>query len=144
MRKLSIKKIVIYFFSILLLLFGVLVIHIYLVTKPCNNHEVMRQLSRIDFKQEIDSTEANKIRSFVGHLDGVQSTHFNVPDHVLVYTYVVGKQTSLNVYNQLMDFGHYKAERYIVDAATAKTGCPAMDNNSFSYRLSSYVSKLFN
>lgn len=105
----------------------------------------MSQLSRIDFKQTIDSAEANKIRSFVGHLEGIESTYFNVKDGILVYTYAVGKQTSINVYNQLINYGHYNAERYIVDASALKTGCPMMaDKKSFTYQISYYISKLFN
>ncbi|MGC4021511.1 MAG: hypothetical protein QM734_06010 [Cyclobacteriaceae bacterium] len=50
-------------------------------------------------------------------MEGVESTHFNVPDGILVYTYVIGKQTSENVFNQLMSSGNYKAKRYIVNAA---------------------------
>jgi hypothetical protein len=114
-----------------------------MVTRPKNETEVMRQLSRIDFKQPIDSLEAIKIKQFVAHLDGIESTYFNVPDHILIFTYVVGKQTSDNVYNQLVNYGHYKAERYMVGATTAKKGCPVMDDNSVSYKLTSYVSQLF-
>jgi hypothetical protein len=140
--KISIKKFVLWFSSIVIVLFAVLVFHIYIVTRSKNHGEKQRQLSRIDFKQAIDSAESVRIKRFVAHLEGVSATYFNMKDHILVYTYVVGKQTSEDVFNKLVDFGHYKAERYIVDAATAKTGCPMMDNDSFSGKLAAYASSV--
>ena len=141
--KINLKKILFWFGSIVLMLAIVLVIHIYLVTRPNKGNEVMRQLSRIDFKEKVDSTQAAEIKRFVAHLDGIESTYFNVPEGKLVYTYLVGKQTSLNVFNKLEEFGHYKAERYLVDAAALKKGCPMIDNSSFSGKLTAYISHIF-
>ncbi len=129
--------------SVFILLCAVLVVHIYLVTKSHKSKGDTRQLSRIDFKQPVDATEASKIRSFVKHLNGVQSTFFNVDNGILVYTYLRDKQTSENVYNQLIKFGNYKAERFKVDES-APTGCPIIDKKSFTYTVSSYIQKLFN
>lgn len=132
--------------SIVSVLALVLVVHIYMVTHKDKSDQPMIQLSRIDFKQEIDSTEAGRIRSFVAQLEGVKSTYFNVQDNILVYTYALDKQSSTNVYNKLMAYGKYNAERYTVDAATAaKSGCPiGAGKNSVSYHLTSYLGKLFN
>jgi hypothetical protein len=141
--KKKVFKIVLISLSVVVVLFGVLVVHIYMVTKP-KAHGKNLQLSRIDFKEPIDSAEANKIRNFVHGLDGVDNTYFNIPAGMLVYGYLPEKQSSENVYNQLMSHGHYKAERFIVDASQVAKGCPVMDPNSFGYRMSTVISKIFN
>lgn len=129
-----------------IVLFAALVLHLYMVMPQNTNSDLrVRQLSRIDFSQEIDSAEAEKIRGFVQSLDGVQSTHFNTENGALVYTYAVGKQTSDNVYNQLMLFGNYKAQKYVVSAQQAQQGCPAhIEESSFSKSIAGIVAHLFN
>lgn len=127
--------------SVLAISFVVLVVHIYLVTlhpKPTNQI----QLSRIDFKEEINEKEAQKIKGFVTSLPDVNAAYFNLKDHILVYTYKIGNQNSLNVFNQIKSFGNYKAERYLVSEAAAKNGCPVGKvKKSFWGTLISYISK---
>ncbi len=144
MKKRKLFKIVIGTFSVIVILFGVLVAHIYVVTKNKMPQPDDRQLSRIDFTEKPDSLEAGKIRSLVAHLDGVESTYFNVRDGILVYTYSLKKQNSLGVYTKVMSSGNYKAKRFIVDASEAPKGCPAMGGSgSFMSILSMSISKLF-
>jgi hypothetical protein len=141
------KIIAISIFSVVVLFLATLAIHIYMVTpaKTVKSDNRVRQLSRIDFTQDIDSAEAEKIRGFVAGLDGIESTYFNVPDDVLVYTYTVGKQNSENVFNKVMAFGNYNAQRYIVAAAQANNGCPVgAEEKSFTGKFTSYLSHMFN
>jgi hypothetical protein len=119
----------------------ILAVHIYMVTRPKSTN--MIQLSRLDFKQTIDSAEANKITGFVGHLPGVQKAYFNPADSVLIYGYIVGKQNSTTVYDDLMAYGHYKAVKFVVDPAMVAKGCPVFDKSSFTYRISAFLSKIF-
>ena len=100
--------------SIAAVLFVALIIHLAMVIKDKQVEPDDRQLSRIDFTQKVDSAEAGKIRSFVAHLDGIESTFFNVKDGILVYTYSLQKQNSQGVYDQLMRSGNYKAKRFTV------------------------------
>jgi len=145
MEKRKIIKIALISLSVVFVLFAVLIVHIAMVTKYKAVEPDGRQLSRIDFTEKVDSTEANKIKNFVGHLDGVESTYFNVKDGIFVYTYALSKQNSLGVYNKLMSYGKYKAHRYMVDPSEATKGCPAMGGNkSFMYSLVMYVGKLIN
>jgi hypothetical protein len=110
--------------------------------KP-KNVENNIQLSRIDFKQAVDSTEAGKIVSFVRHLDGVDNAFFNPKSGILICGFDNKKQTSQNVYDRLMAYGHYKAERFIVDASSEIKGCPAMGTDkSFIYTIASNVAQL--
>jgi len=142
MKKGKFLKIFIWTGSSFLVLSAILVFHVYMVTHINKNQdERIRQLSRIDFKQNIEAEEANKIRVFVNGLPGVENSYFNLDNDVLVYSYLVGKQNSFNVYNKLVAFGNYKAIRYVVNETNAKTGCPiGTDKTSMSYKLSAYIS----
>lgn len=141
----KLKKILLWSTSIIGLLFLILVVHLYIVTKASNKNEDKRnrQLARIDFKQEIDSLEGLKIRSFVAHMDGVEGTYFNDKDNILVYAFYPAKQKSTVVYDELIKMGNYKASRFTVDAKTASMGCPVMDKSSMSYKASSWIQNLF-
>src|SRR5882672_7472218 len=126
MKRKKVLRITLWSASVLFVLLMVLGIHIYLVTGNKSNYGNPRQLSRIDFKEPVNPAEADKIRSYVSHLEGVQGTYFNMANGILVYAFDPGRQSSLNVFNGLIHYGHYKAERYTVDESTAQTGCPAM------------------
>ena len=142
MKKRKIFKIAIISISVCVALFITLIIHIALVMKPQPPNSNV-QLSRIDFKQKVDSTEGAKIVSFVRHLDGVQNAYYNPKSGILICGFYNQKQTSQNVYEKLMAYGHYKAERFVIDASSEIKGCPAMGaDKSFIYSLAQYVSKL--
>lgn len=127
--------------SVVAVLFVVLVVHIYLVTRhPKPTNQI--QLSRIDFKQDINEVEGKKIKDFVNSLPDVKGAYFNDKDNILVYTYKIGNQNSFNVYNKVKSLGNYKAERYVVTEAAANTGCPiGKDQTTFTGMLSAYISK---
>ncbi len=130
--------------SIAALFFIVLGIHIYMVTSQYKKTELHQQLSRIDFKQPVDSSEAIKIQGFVSSLEGVHKTYFNYKDAILVYLFDIDKQTSQKVFDRLVAFGNYKAERYIVDAGTMSSGCPVMVKQSGFYKnVTNFYKKLF-
>ncbi len=142
--KKKLVKIIVWSAAVTVLLFVVLVVHIVIVTKPVQYDNNDLQLSRIDFKQPIDSAEAVKIRSFVAHLPGVQNALFNLHDRTLVYGYTLGKQSSANVYERLMNFGHYKAVCFVPNATQLSGGCPVgKDKSAFIYKLAAFVSKCF-
>ncbi len=130
--------------SILLLLLVVLVVHIYMVTRPRQYDNNNLQLSRIDFKQPVSADEAAKIRHFVAAMPGVDNAMFNQHDQTLVYGFNTGLQNSANVYKQLMAFGHYSAKAFVPDATQLASGCPmGKGNDGFVYKLSASISRLF-
>lgn len=143
MKKKRIIKIALWTAGIAFLLFTGLVVHIAMVL-PKNSDTRVRQLSRIDFEQPVDSAEAGKIQGFVAGLEGVESTYFNIPGGKLVYTYTVGRQTSGNVYAALVKHGNYKAQPYVVSPEQLASGCPAgVGKKSVVYRLAQYLSQYF-
>lgn len=137
MKRRILVKLLIGLASTVVILLVVLIAHIYSATNK--KSETMLQLSRIDFKEPISQTESIKIKSFVAHLDGVEAVLFNTDNGTLVYTYTISKQNSKNVYDQLMKFGNYKAERYMVSAETAQNGCPAGMDQGFAGKLTSLI-----
>lgn len=145
MKKQKLLKIAMWTTSIFAVLTIVLITHIYLVTRKIDYPNKTLQLSRIDFKQPVNAAEAGTIKAFVQHQPGVNHAMFNPDTGILIYTYANDKQTSLNVYNQLMSSGNYKAERFIVPESAAANGCPVMgDKDSFNGKLTACISKLFN
>src|ERR1044072_5190075 len=118
---------------IILILFSMLAVHIYQVTKPRQLDNNNLQLSRIDFLQPVDEAEAAKIRHFVASLPGADNTLFNTQNAVLIYGYQNNLQNSTDVFTKLIAFGHYKAKKFIVSEQQASSGCPVMNRNSFVY-----------
>ncbi len=128
-------------------LFGVLCVHLYAIAKKSHENPNNKiQLSRIDFKEHVDSSAAMKIKNYVGTLDGVQGTHFNIDHGTLVYGYILGTQTPENVYEKVMTFSKkkYKAERNIVSVDQLKKGCTAGMDNSVTIQFSNLLYKSFN
>ena len=100
-------------------------------------------MARIDFKEALDGTKANKARNIVACTPNVSYAFINIQSGMLVYSFDAKNQTSLNVYNNLKSKLDCNAERYIVSAEQAKTGCPVLDNkNSFSSKLTRLIAKL--
>jgi len=134
------------FSALIVVLFSALLVHIYQVTKPIKYDNNDLQLSRIDFKQQIDSVQANEIRHFVATLPGVQNTMFNIKDGILVYGYTLGKQNSNQVFEQLINHFHYKSEKFVLNEKMKTQGCPmaGKDRSGFIYRFTAYIYRLLN
>lgn len=147
MKKKIIIRIAAGIVGLTLILFIVLCVHLYGIVKQ--RHEQtsnLTQLSRIDFKEPIDSTNALKVKSFVSSMPQVKGTYFNIPAGLLVYGYAPGTMKPEQVFEKVMNFTEhkYKAERYIVSAEQMKTGCPAGMDTSFSMGLANLLFKIFN
>lgn len=111
--------------AILVILFIVLVVHVGKVTIAKKNDKRNRQLSRIDFKEDINEEQASAIKGYVASLEGVCGVNMNAGSDILTYMYDPSKQTSENVFTQLISTTHYKAEKYVVNNADIAKGCPA-------------------
>lgn len=147
MKKKIIIRIAASIVGITFILFGVLCVHLYGIAKRLDAEKGnLTQLSRIDFKEPIDSANALKVKNFVGSMPKVKGTYFNIPAGLLVYGYAPGTMKPQDVFDQVMNFtGHkFKAERFIVSAEQMKTGCPAGMDNSFSMGLANLLFKIFN
>lgn len=126
-----------------LLLFIVLVVHI-ATAKPVVYDNATIQVSRIDFKEPLDSMKVKEIHRNLKSIPGVKNDKFNIEKRVLVYFHDNRITDSKSVFNQLMAKGNYKAERFILPIGMAsKKVCPVMNTDSFSYKFSRGIQRIF-
>ena len=131
-------------FMIFFLLFLVLVVHI-ATAKPLVVDNATLQISRIDFKEPIDSLKAKEIHRNLKSIPGVKTDRLNKETGVLVFFHDIKVADSKTIYNKLMTMGDYKAERFVLPKELEnKTACPVMTEDSFSYKFSRGIQRIFN
>ena len=129
--------------TIIVLFFAIFVYHI-ITAKPAVYESQNLQVSRIDFKTNIDSVQAKQICSDLRSIKGLTTDSIIVNRNVVVYFHNNTITNSEKVYDELMTKGKYDAQRYILPASLAnKEVCP-VDQNSASYKLLKKVNQLFN
>ena len=129
--------------GIVLLFIAILLFHI-ITAKPVVYESPNLQVSRIDFKSNIDSVQAKQICSDLRSIKGLTSDSIIVKRNVVVYFHNNKMTNSENVYDELMAKRHYEAQRYILPSNLAnKEVCP-IDQNSFSYKMAKSIHQLFN
>ena len=125
------------------LFIAIFLFHI-ITAKPAVYESPNLQVSRIDFKSNIDSVQARQICSDLRSIRGLTSDSIIVKRNVVVYFHNNTITNSEKVYNQLMAKRPYEAQRYILPANLAnKEVCP-VNQNSLSYKLSQKVNRFFN
>jgi hypothetical protein len=138
------KKIKIGVLSILgflVLMFIILVYHI-ANARPVENATI--QVSRIDFDKPFDSMAAVDIRQKLNDIEGVKSDII-IKRNVVVYFHDNKVADSKKVYDELMQTGHYKAERFLLPEGMAnKEVCPVMNEDGISYKFTKFVQRVFN
>lgn len=128
---------------ILVLFFAIFLFHI-ITAKPAVYESPNLQVSRIDFKTNIDSVQAKQICSDLKSIKGLTSDSIIVKRNVVVYFHNNKITNSKKVFDQLIAIGHYDAQRYILPENLAgKEVCP-VNQNSLSYRLSQKLNRFFN
>ncbi|MEY2868079.1 MAG: hypothetical protein RIR01_497 [Bacteroidota bacterium] len=138
-----IKKGLVLVAGIALLFIVILLFHI-ITAKPAVYETPNLQVSRIDFKSNIDSAQAKQICADLRSIKGLTSDSIIVKRNVVVYFHNNKITNSEKVFNELMSKRPYEAHRFIVPANLAnKEVCP-MDQNSFSYKLSKTINQFFN
>lgn len=126
-----------------LVLFVILVAHI-ATAKPIVYDNANLQISRIDFKQPIDSLTAKQIHRQMKTIPGVKNDKLNPETGVMVYFHDNRVTNSKKVFTALMAQGNYKAEPFTVPAALAgKQVCPVMNKDGFTYKFSRGIQRIF-
>lgn len=108
--------------SVSLVLVVVLVVHIYMVTRPSREQMAQRVMARIDFKQDIAQTDADKITAWLYAQAGVDHVLCNAESDIAVFTFSPAKNNADKIINELKT--NYKAERYMPAASDMRAGCP--------------------
>jgi DMSO/TMAO reductase YedYZ molybdopterin-dependent catalytic subunit len=125
------------------LFFGILIFHI-ITAKPAVYESPNLQISRIDFKTNIDSAQAKKICSDLRSIKGLTSDSIIIKRNVVVYFHNNKITDSKKVFDELMAKRPYDAQRYILPANLAnKEVCP-IDQDSFSYKIAKSLNRIFN
>ncbi len=142
-RKLIFRGLMV-FLSLTILLITVLVIHVAMVTDAKNDDKRIRQLARIDFKEQLDEKVQLQVKNKVLNIQGVDAAYYNSEDHILVYSYDPEILHSDLVYYQLMEDNNYKAERFVIANKNkdVTNGCPVIDRSSFSYQFANAVQEI--
>lgn len=141
MRKKKIKKIILISFSSLLFLFIVLCVHVYIMMKPRPADSKTIAMARIDFKQNINQSDADKISSWLYSQQGVQHVLCNQKTRIAVFSYYPVKANANALVNHLASSLHYSAVRYVPSQEDMAKGCPAM-GSSFFYKMYNFINKL--
>ena len=129
--------------AILVLFAAILLFHI-ITAKPAVYDTPNLQVSRIDFKSDIDSLQARQICTDLRSIKGLTSDSIIIKRNVVVYFHNNKITNSEKVYNELMSKRPYDAKRYILPENLAnKEVCP-VNQNSMSYKLSQKINQFFN
>lgn len=139
----NIKKGLYVISGVFVLFIAILLFHI-ITAKPAKYDSANLQVSRIDFKSEIDSVQAKKICADLRTIDGLTSDSIIVKKNVVVYFHKNTVTNSEKVFNQLMQKGDYDAKRFILPQNLANNPVCPVDQNSFSYKLSKSINQFFN
>lgn len=139
----TIKRVFLTGLGILALFFAILLFHI-ITAKPPVYESPNLQVSRIDFRTNIDSVQAKQICSDLRSIKGLTSDSIIVKRNVVVYFHNNRITNSEKIYQELMSKRHYDAQRYILPENLAnKEVCP-VNQSSFSYKLSKKINQFFN
>ncbi|MES2628639.1 MAG: hypothetical protein V4616_06685 [Bacteroidota bacterium] len=124
-------------------LFLVLCADIYFSTNDINEGgHTNWQLSRIDFRQPMDTASADKAINAVRSVEGVQQAVFNYESKTLVYATINCKQSSQQIFETVVRSGDFKAERYVLTEEQASGGCPVMSGSEMKRRVFLYFGRL--
>ncbi len=130
--------------GIFLVLFLILIYHI-ATAKPVVLEQPYLQVSRIDFAEPLDAAQAKQVCKDLRSIKGLTSDSIIVKRNVVVYFHNNQITNSKKVFEELMAKGKYNAKPYFVSKEVAsRSVCPAMKGNSFSYRFSREVQRIFN
>lgn len=138
----KIRKITLISLSVTALLFIVLCVHIYVVMKPKPATASTLAMARIDFKQDINQADANKISSWLYHQYGVQRVLCNEQTNIAVFTFYPAKVSADKITSNLSSQLNYKAVRFIPSKKDMMSGCPVA-SNSFAFKVYDVMNKIF-
>lgn len=129
--------------AIAFLFVAILLFHI-VTAKPALYDTPNLQISRIDFKSNIDSLKAKEICADLRTVKGLTSDSIIVKRNVVVYFHNNKITNSDKVFDELMTKKPYEATRFILPASLAnKEVCP-INQNSMTYKVSQKINQFFN
>jgi hypothetical protein len=140
MKKRTIGRMLLYTFAILFLLIVVLGVHIYMVYRPKVTPNT-RVMARIDIKQPINQTEANKISAWLAHEKGVDHYLVNQQNSIVVFTFYPFKNSGKQIVEDFKANFKYKADRFLPTSENLKHSCPVAAS-SYTYKIYKLISQI--
>lgn len=137
------KKVKYTLISISTLVVAFLVFKIFTATPETVNNPYV-QMSRIDFKENINPTQAKQICKDLRSIKGLTSDSIIIKRNSVVYFSKNTVTNSKKVYDQLMSKGNYNATRFIVVADNSNREVCPMDKNGLPYKISKKLIQFFN
>jgi uncharacterized membrane protein YvbJ len=141
MTRKKIRKIILISLSALAFLFIILCIHIYVMMKPHPASATTLAMARIDFKQNINQADADKITAWLYSHQGVQHVLCNQKTNIAVFTFYPAKVSADKLTGSLSSSLNYKAVRYMPTEEEMMKGCPVA-NSSFTYKVYDVMKKI--
>ena len=141
MKKMSLKKFLIYTFSIFSLLVIVLTVHIYMVYRPKAPGEYTRILARIDIKQQITLEDSTNITTWLYQQKAVDHVLVNPHTSLVVFTFFPIRSGANDIVKHFNTKFHFKAERFMPTAENLKGSCPVA-SSSFTYKVYKLITKI--
>jgi len=137
------KKVLLSVGAVGLLLSAVLCVHIYLVTRPKTPDATTIVMARVDFKQDINQEDADKITNWLYQQKGIDHVLCNPATDILIFTFFPVKTSANEVVENLKaNFKYSKMVRFIPSEKDLQGGCPVA-SNSFSYKAYNFIRHIF-
>lgn len=123
----------------------ILLVHIVIMVKamPKLTHPTV-QLGRADFSEFVDPGAAGNIQREVAMLPGVTSTYYNKDSRTLVYAFDNRLNSAQKIYDDAIKNCGVHSKRYVVLPGDAAKGCPVMDDNTISGKVTQFISGIVN
>jgi hypothetical protein len=142
MKTKTIKKVLLYTLSALLVLVIVLFVHIYMVYRPKAPDAYTKVMARIDIKQRITPADANKIAAWMYHQKGVDHVLVNPESDIVVFTFFPIQVNGNQIVDNFKAAFHLKADRFMPTEQQLSSGCPAGGTSSYAYKIYQIINKI--
>lgn len=143
MKKNKIKKILWVSLSTVVLLVMILIVHIYIVTRPKAPDATTKIMARIDFKQGLKNDDADKITAWLYNQNGVDRVLCNPKSGIAVFTFYPVKTSADKITSDMRSDLPYTVNRYMPSKEEMQGGCP-VGAGSVSSKIYSSLTNLFN
>ncbi|WP_343691023.1 hypothetical protein [Chitinophaga sp.] len=112
--------------GILVCLILVLVVHIYLVTRPKAPDAHTRIMARMDIQQALTPEAGEQIQAWLYAQPGVDHVLVNPTSRIAVFTYSPLQADANDIISRCSQSLHYTTTRFVPSAEDMQKGCPAM------------------
>ncbi len=142
MTRKAIKRTIIGTATAVLFLGFVLILHIYIVTRPQPPGPNTIAMARVDIKTDIDRAAADKITAWVYQQKGIDHVLCNPETNILIFTFYPARTSADAVVAQFKEAFNLDARRYMPSEEEMKKGCP-VTGHSVAQVTMKYIKSIF-